>query len=166
MVVLICVFTNGNRKLGRILPKNLPIWAMRFNPDLKAKYQAIIKAGKPPKVALTALMRKLIELANALIKANRLWVINTLDQDGYSKVASATQNPISTGVLGSYAISSKDCPASRCMVRRIFRSSSSIRTSIRFFLSLGNILTDLLHKTNNCPFQPDEWCNPWNYILY
>ncbi|MFT7522946.1 MAG: transposase, partial [Candidatus Paceibacteria bacterium] len=31
------------------------------------------KAGKPPKVALTALMRKLIELANALIKANRLW---------------------------------------------------------------------------------------------
>jgi transposase len=34
----------------------------------------VIKAGKPPKVALTALMRKLIELANALIKANRNWV--------------------------------------------------------------------------------------------
>ena len=48
--------------------------AMRFNPELKAKYKAMIKAGKPPKVALTALMRKLIELANALIKANRLWV--------------------------------------------------------------------------------------------
>jgi transposase len=48
--------------------------AMRFNPDLKAKYQTMIKAGKPPKVALAALMRKLIELANAFIKANRLWV--------------------------------------------------------------------------------------------
>ena len=29
---------------------------------------------EPSKVALTALIRKLIELANALIKANRLWV--------------------------------------------------------------------------------------------
>jgi len=48
--------------------------AMRHNPDLKAKYQAMIKAGKPPKVTLTALMRKLIEPANALIKENRNWV--------------------------------------------------------------------------------------------
>ena len=47
--------------------------AARFNPDLKAKYQAMIAAGKPPKVALTALMRKLIELANTLIHANRKW---------------------------------------------------------------------------------------------
>jgi transposase len=35
----------------------------------------MIKAEKPPKVAITALMRKLIELANALIKADRIWVI-------------------------------------------------------------------------------------------
>ena len=56
-------------------PNAIPLLvAMRHNPDLKAKYQAMIKAGKPPKVALTALMRKLIELANALIKANRNWV--------------------------------------------------------------------------------------------
>lgn len=47
--------------------------AMRFNPDLKAKYQQLREAGKPAKVALVALMRKLIETANALIKANRLW---------------------------------------------------------------------------------------------
>ena len=50
------------------------IVAMRFNPDLKAKYQALRKAGKPAKVAITALMRKLIELANTLVKADRLWV--------------------------------------------------------------------------------------------
>lgn len=47
--------------------------AMRFNPDLKAKYKQFITAGKPPKVAITALMRKLVVLANALLKANRTW---------------------------------------------------------------------------------------------
>ena len=45
--------------------------AMRFNPDLKAKYKQLREAGKPAKVALVALMRKLIEIANALIKADR-----------------------------------------------------------------------------------------------
>jgi len=48
--------------------------AARYNPDLKAKYQSLIEAGKPAKVAVVTLMRKLIVMANALIKANRLWV--------------------------------------------------------------------------------------------
>lgn len=48
--------------------------AMRFNPDLKAIYDKLRVAGKPAKVALTALMRKLVELANTLVKADRLWV--------------------------------------------------------------------------------------------
>jgi transposase len=47
--------------------------AARFNPDLAAMYQAMTARGKPPKVALTAIMRKLIILANALIKADRKW---------------------------------------------------------------------------------------------
>ena len=47
--------------------------AARFNPDLKAKYTHLLEAGKPAKVALTAIMRKLIVLANALLKANRKW---------------------------------------------------------------------------------------------
>lgn len=47
--------------------------AARFNPDLKAKYQTLIKAGKPTKVALTAIMRKLIILANALLRDQRHW---------------------------------------------------------------------------------------------
>ena len=33
--------------------------------------QALLHAGKPAKVALTAVMRKLIVLANAFLKANR-----------------------------------------------------------------------------------------------
>jgi transposase len=47
--------------------------AARFNPDLKAKYQALVTAGKPAKVALTAIMRKLIILANALLRDQRHW---------------------------------------------------------------------------------------------
>src|ERR1700722_14172397 len=47
--------------------------ATRFNPDLKAKYRQLVEAGKPAKVALIASMRKLIVLANVLLKANRKW---------------------------------------------------------------------------------------------
>jgi transposase len=51
--------------------------AARFNPDMKAKYAQLIKTGKPAKVALTAIMRKLVALANALLKANRRWTPRT-----------------------------------------------------------------------------------------
>ncbi|MEP7348613.1 MAG: IS110 family transposase [Sphingorhabdus sp.] len=48
--------------------------AARFNPDIKAKYAQLISIGKPAKVAITAVMRKLIVTANAMLKANRLWM--------------------------------------------------------------------------------------------
>jgi transposase len=67
-------FIQGGRKIVRDALYMPALVAMRHNPDLRAKYQALIKTGKPPKVALTALMRELIELANALIKAERNWV--------------------------------------------------------------------------------------------
>lgn len=51
--------------------------AARYNPDLKAKYDSLIASGKPAKVAVVALMRKLIVMANALIKDDRLWVEKT-----------------------------------------------------------------------------------------
>ena len=47
--------------------------AIRFNADLKAKHQALIAVGKPPKVAITAIMRKLAILANALLREQRNW---------------------------------------------------------------------------------------------
>lgn len=49
------------------------IVAARFNPDLKAKYDHLIQAGKPAKLAITAVMRKLVVLANALLRDNRKW---------------------------------------------------------------------------------------------
>ncbi|MEM0909064.1 MAG: transposase [Pseudomonadota bacterium] len=45
--------------------------AARFSPDPKAVYNRLISAGKPPKGALTALMRKLLILANALLRDRR-----------------------------------------------------------------------------------------------
>jgi len=51
--------------------------AMRFNPDLAKKYQDLIQAGKMPKVAITAVMRKLIILANALLKNQQKWTQKT-----------------------------------------------------------------------------------------
>jgi len=47
--------------------------ATRFNAAMKAKYDALLAAGKPPKVALTAIMRKLLILANALLRDGRTW---------------------------------------------------------------------------------------------
>lgn len=48
--------------------------AIRCNPDLKAKYAHLRTAGKP---AIVAVMRKLIEIANALVKADRKWAPKT-----------------------------------------------------------------------------------------
>lgn len=55
--------------------------AMRFNPDLKTKYRQLVAAGKPAKVAIAAIMRKLIVLANALLRANRPWEPRALTSD-------------------------------------------------------------------------------------
>lgn len=67
-------FIQGGRKTVREALYMPALVAARFNPDLKAKYVKMVAAGTPPKIALTALMRKLIEAANALIKADRLWI--------------------------------------------------------------------------------------------
>jgi len=70
-------FIQGGRKFLRDALYMPALVAARYNPDLRQKYQSMIKAGKPAKVALTALMRKLIELANALVQKDRKWTPNT-----------------------------------------------------------------------------------------
>lgn len=45
--------------------------ATRHNPILKAFYQRLVAAGKPEKLALTSVMRKLAVLLNRLIKNPR-----------------------------------------------------------------------------------------------
>jgi transposase len=70
-------FIGGGRKPLRDALYMPALVAVRHNPDLKAKYDNMRTAGKPAKVALVAVMRKLIEMANALVKADRKWTPKT-----------------------------------------------------------------------------------------
>lgn len=47
--------------------------ASRRNPIIKAFYQRLIQAGKAAKVALTACMRKLLVILNAMVRTKTLW---------------------------------------------------------------------------------------------
>jgi len=47
--------------------------ATRFNPPIKLFYDRLIRAGKLPKVALTACMRKLLTILNAMVKHQQKW---------------------------------------------------------------------------------------------
>jgi transposase len=47
--------------------------AKKFNPVIKKFYERLIKQGKQKKVALTACMRKLLVILNAMMRSNRPW---------------------------------------------------------------------------------------------
>ncbi len=70
---------SGYRRIraGRAAPRTaLYLAAMngaRFNPVLKAMYDRMIAAGKPPKVALIALARKLLTILNAMVRDRKDW---------------------------------------------------------------------------------------------
>jgi transposase len=57
----------GRVKVRRVLYM-AAIVAARFNPILKSFYERLVSVGKPKKVALTAVMRKLVVLLNHLLK--------------------------------------------------------------------------------------------------
>lgn len=72
----------GHRAIrgGRPAPRNAiymaALSASRHNPDLARFAERLKKVGKPNKVVLVAVMRKLIVLANTLITQNRIWTPN------------------------------------------------------------------------------------------
>jgi transposase len=47
--------------------------AARRNPVIQAFYQRLLRAGKPKKLALTACMRKLLTILNAIVRTNTAW---------------------------------------------------------------------------------------------
>jgi len=47
--------------------------AKRFNPAIRVFYERLIAAGKPKKVALTACMRKLLSILNAMVRDRAQW---------------------------------------------------------------------------------------------
>ena len=67
----------GGRKQLRDALYMPALLAIKHNSDLKTKYEALRGAGKPAKVAIVAVMRKLIETVNALVKDDRTWTQKT-----------------------------------------------------------------------------------------
>ncbi|MFT9113394.1 MAG: transposase [Acetobacter malorum] len=65
--------TGGRSSLRRAIYMPALV-AIRFNHDLHRKYQQMLKAGKTKKVAITAIMRRIIVLANTLLRENRDWL--------------------------------------------------------------------------------------------
>ena len=66
-------FVKGGRSRVRRLLHMAALSAIRCNPNLAAKYRQLLDCGKPGKVALVAVMRKLLLLANVLLRDDRLW---------------------------------------------------------------------------------------------
>ncbi len=71
--------SSGGRHIqgGRQHPRNLLYMAatsaIRCNPDMRAFFERLGASGKQHKVARVAVMRKLITLVNALLRADREW---------------------------------------------------------------------------------------------
>ena len=66
-------FIRGGRSRARRALFMAALSASTYNPDLARKYQELRARGKPAKVALVAVMRKLLLLANALLAQDRPW---------------------------------------------------------------------------------------------
>lgn len=66
-------YTLGGRPLPRRTLYMPALSACRFNPVFKAFYSRLLAAGKPSKVAIIAVMRKIIETINAMLRKGELW---------------------------------------------------------------------------------------------
>ncbi len=67
-------YIRGGRRRPRDLLFMAATSASRFNQDLASVFQRLKAAGKAHKVAIVAVMRKLIVLANALLREQRCWL--------------------------------------------------------------------------------------------
>jgi transposase len=63
----------GGRPAVRSVLYMATLTAVRFNPAIAHFYQRLTAAGRPKKVALTAAMRKLLTILNAMLRDQRPW---------------------------------------------------------------------------------------------
>jgi len=63
----------GGRSAVRAVLYMATLSAVRFNPVIRQFHERLKAAGKAPKVALTACMRKLLVILNAVIRNERPW---------------------------------------------------------------------------------------------
>jgi transposase len=67
-------FITGGRARPRRMLYLAALSAKRFDPDLKAFADRLCSAGKPTKIAIVAVMRKLIEAANLVLQRGQPWI--------------------------------------------------------------------------------------------
>ena len=63
----------GGRAAAREALYMATVTATRCNPVIRRFYRRLISRGKPPKVALTACMRKLLTILNAIVRSGEPW---------------------------------------------------------------------------------------------
>jgi transposase len=63
----------GGRAAARAVLYMATLSAVRANPALRVFYQRLLAYGKPKKVAITAAMRKLLTILNAIVRDQRPW---------------------------------------------------------------------------------------------
>ena len=66
-------FIHGGRSDVRAALYMATLAAIRCNPPIRAFHQRLVAAGKPPKVAITACMRKLLTILNAMMRSRTPW---------------------------------------------------------------------------------------------
>ena len=65
---------SGGRSALRATLTMAALVASRHNPVLAAAYKRLVESGKPKKLALTALMRRLLTILNAIARSKSPWV--------------------------------------------------------------------------------------------
>ena len=68
-------YIRGGRAEVRCVLYMATVSAIMHNPPIKAMYERLKTAGKPSKLAITACMRKLLTILNAMLKNNQTWKI-------------------------------------------------------------------------------------------
>lgn len=63
----------GGRRTVRVALYMAALTASHCNPTIRIFYERLRARGKPPKVALTACMRKLLVIANAMVRDGAVW---------------------------------------------------------------------------------------------
>ena len=102
-------FIQGGRARARRLLYMPALAAICYNPDLRAKYGQLVAQGKPRKVAVVAVMRKLLVLANVLLGEDRCWLP---ERPGRGSANSAGSAPLVTARTVPCVLRPQDWPDS------------------------------------------------------
>ena len=93
-------FIRGGRAKVRRMLYMASLSAIRHNPDFRRKHGELVARGKTGKVALVAIMRKLLVLANALLAQDRLWTPEPPARSTDASAAAASEHAGGPAGLG------------------------------------------------------------------